>query len=542
MLDRFRLTHRVFVVMGVFWLIFLAVAALGFNGMKQARDSMDAIHDVRMRATDALSVMVRGYMDNRNQVLMLFQHDPESPLAKFHDHSIDLHFNQIVQSRQVNTDASKVVADRDIDAEERALVDDMLAKRKAWQGQRDKVLDALKSGSFVPDVMAVYLGAVKREGNAFEEAMAKLRTFQADRAAQETQAAQARYDQSKLAFMLAVLLGAIPMSIVMNLTLQRMGRGFRQARSAASAIAANDLTQGINPTGADEITELLTELRTMQANLRTLLGTVMRGAESISVASHQVAAGSVDLSGRTEQQASSLEETASATEQLTSSVGANADSAKQANKMAHDAFEVANKGGDMVKGVIRTMDEINTSSRKIVDIIAVIDSIAFQTNILALNAAVEAARAGEQGRGFAVVAAEVRQLAMRAGEAAREIKGLIATSAQNVETGTALVNGAGHTMGQIVDSIRNVASMISDISTTTLSQTRDINDINTAVARLDQMTQQNSALVEESAAASEGLRHQANELTHLISQFVLPPQHEALPVPGPVRMPALPSA
>ena len=171
-----------------------------------------------------------------------------------------------------------------------------------------------------------------------------------------------------------------------------------------------------------------------------------------------------------------------------------------------------------------------------------IDSIAFQTNILALNAAVEAARAGEQGRGFAVVAAEVRQLAMRAGEAAREIKGLIATSAQNVETGTALVNGAGHTMGQIVDSIRNVASMISDISTTTLSQTRDINDINTAVARLDQMTQQNSALVEESAAASEGLRHQANELTHLISQFVLPEQHEALPVPGPVRMPALPSA
>lgn len=292
MLDRFRLTHRVFVVMGVFWLIFLAVAALGFNGMKQARDSMVAIHDVRMRATDALSVMIRGYLDNRIQILMLFQHDPESPLAKFHDHSIDLHFNQIVQSRQVNTDASKVVADRDIDAEERALVDDMLAKRKAWQGQRDKVLDALKSGSFVPDVMGVYLGAVKREGNAFEEAMAKLRTFQSDRAVQETQAAQARYDQSKLVFMLAVLLGAIPMSIVMNLTLQRMGRGFRQARSAASAIAANDLTQGINPTGADEITELLTELRTMQANLRTLLGTVMRGAESISVASHQVAAGS----------------------------------------------------------------------------------------------------------------------------------------------------------------------------------------------------------------------------------------------------------
>ena len=521
MLDRFRLTHRVFVVMGVFWLIFLAVAALGFNGMKQARDSMDAIHDVRMRATDALSVMVRGYMDNRNQVLMLFQHDPESPLAKFHDHSIDLHFNQIVQSRQVNTDASKVVADRDIDAEERALVDDMLAKRKAWQGQRDKVLDALKSGSFVPDVMAVYLGAVKREGNAFEEAMAKLRTFQSDRAVQETQAAQARYDQSKLVFMLAVLLGAIPMSIVMNLTLQRMGRGFRQARSAASAIAANDLTQGINPTGADEITELLTELRTMQANLRTLLGTVMRGAESISAASHQVAAGSVDLSGRTEQQASSLEETASATEQLTSSVGANADSAKQANKMAHDAFEVANKGGDMVKGVIRTMDEINTSSRKIVDIIAVIDSIAFQTNILALNAAVEAARAGEQGRGFAVVASEVRTLAQRSATAAHEIKALIGDSVSKVESGTIQVAETGATMQDTVAAIEKVAQIVSNIAASSAEQAQGISQINDALSMMDGVTQQNAALVEESSAASAALSEQSHRLKQAVSAFKL---------------------
>ena len=521
MLDRFRLTHRVFVVMGVFWLIFLAVAALGFNGMKQARDSMVAIHDVRMRATDALSVMVRGYLDNRIQILMLFQHDPESPLAKFHDHSIDLHFNQIVQSRQVNTDASKVVADRDIDAEERALVDDMLAKRKAWQGQRDKVLDALKSGSFVPDVMAVYLGAVKREGNAFEEAMAKLRTFQADRAAQETQAAQARYDQSKLAFMLAVLLGAIPMSIVMNLTLQRMGRGFRQARSAASAIAANDLTQGINPTGADEITELLTELRTMQANLRTLLGTVMRGAESISAASHQVAAGSADLSGRTGQQASSLEETASATEQLTSTVGANADSAKQANKMAHDAFEVANKGGDMVKGVIRTMDEINTSSRKIVDIIAVIDSIAFQTNILALNAAVEAARAGEQGRGFAVVASEVRSLAQRSATAAQEIKALIGDSVSKVESGTIQVAETGATMQDTVAAIEKVAQIVSNIAASSAEQARGISQINQAVALMDGVTQQNTALVEESSAASAALSEQTHRLKQAVSAFKL---------------------
>ena len=287
---------------------------------------------------------------------------------------------------------------------------------------------------------------------------------------------------------------------------------------------------------------MLDGLSHMVTSLRRLVTDVRSATDSIATASSEIAQGNNDLARRTEDTASNLQTTASSMEELTSTVKQTSDSAQTANQMATSAAEVAARGGQVVAQVVSTMQDINASSNKISDIIGVIDGIAFQTNILALNAAVEAARAGEQGRGFAVVAAEVRQLAMRAGEAAREIKGLIATSAQNVETGTALVNGAGHTMGQIVESIRNVASMISDISTTTLSQTRDINDINTAVARLDQMTQQNSALVEESAAASEGLRHQANELTHLISQFVLPPQHEALPVPGPVRMPALPSA
>ena len=310
----------------------------------------------------------------------------------------------------------------------------------------------------------------------------------------------------------------------------------------SQAVAGGDLTVATEVRGKDEIAQLLNALYGMQMSLSRVVSNVRSNANSVAAASSEIAHGNNDLSARTEQQASALEETSASMEELNSTVQANADNARQANQLAVNASTVAVQGGDVVAEVVATMKGINDSSRKISDIIGVIDGIAFQTNILALNAAVEAARAGEQGRGFAVVAAEVRQLAMRAGEAAREIKGLIATSAQNVETGTALVNGAGHTMGQIVESIRNVASMISDISTTTLSQTRDINDINTAVARLDQMTQQNSALVEESAAASEGLRHQANELTHLISQFVLPEQHEALPVPGPVRMPALPSA
>ena len=336
----------------------------------------------------------------------------------------------------------------------------------------------------------------------------------------------------------ALLLG----SVLTWWLVRSISRPIGAANATAQRVSSLDLRENIEGHNRDEAGQLLLSLNTMQEALRTLVRQVRQSAQSVRLAAHEIAQGNADLSERTEGTASSLQQTAAALEQVTQRLHQSTETAARAEHMASQASAVATEGGNAMAQVVRTMQNIQQSSRKVEEVTGVIDSIAFQTNILALNAAVEAARAGEQGRGFAVVAAEVRQLAMRAGEAAREIKGLIATSAQNVETGTALVNGAGHTMGQIVESIRNVASMISDISTTTLSQTRDINDINTAVARLDQMTQQNSALVEESAAASEGLRHQANELTHLISQFVLPPQHEALPVPGPVRMPALPSA
>ena len=336
----------------------------------------------------------------------------------------------------------------------------------------------------------------------------------------------------------ALLLG----SVLTWWLVRSISRPIGTANATAQRVSSLDLRENIEGHNRDEAGQLLLSLNTMQEALRTLVMQVRQSAQSVRLAAHEIAQGNADLSERTEGTASSLQQTAAALEQVTQRLHQSTETAARAEHMASQASAVATEGGNAMAQVVRTMQNIQQSSRKVEEVTGVIDSIAFQTNILALNAAVEAARAGEQGRGFAVVAAEVRQLAMRAGEAAREIKGLIATSTQNVETGTALVNGAGHTMGQIVESIRNVASMISDISTTTLSQTRDINDINTAVARLDQMTQQNSALVEESAAASEGLRHQANELTHLISQFVLPPQHEALPVPGPVRMPALPSA
>lgn len=320
-----------------------------------------------------------------------------------------------------------------------------------------------------------------------------------------------------------------------------ISRPIGMASATAQRVSSLDLRQDIEGHHRDEAGQLLLALNTMQEALRALVNQVRLSAHNVRLAAHEMAQGNANLSERTEGTASSLQQTAAALEQVTQRLQQSTETAARAERMASQASSVALEGGAAMAQIIETMQRIQQSSRKVEEVTGVIDSIAFQTNILALNAAVEAARAGEAGRGFAVVAAEVRQLAMRAGEAAREIKALISTSTQSVEAGTALVNSAGHTMGQIVESIRDVAGMISDISAATHSQTRDIHDINSAVARLDEMTQQNSALVEESAAASDGLRHQANDLTQLISQFVLP-SHEALPLQARTGMPALPHA
>jgi methyl-accepting chemotaxis protein len=290
----------------------------------------------------------------------------------------------------------------------------------------------------------------------------------------------------------------------------------------AETVAAGDLTSTIDVQRRDETGQLLNALKAMNANLTQIVHQVRDSSESISTGSQQIATGSADLSQRTEEQASSLEQTAAAMEELTATLQRSADSARSATSLAASASAVATKGGALVAEVISTMSDISASSRKIADITGVIDGIAFQTNILALNAAVEAARAGEQGRGFAVVAGEVRTLAQRAATAAKEIKVLINESVSRVEAGSQLVDGAGGTMEEIVRNIQQVALLISEIGTAADQQSQGIGEVNTAVGQLDQVTQQNAALVEESAAAAESLSHQARRLTEIVGTFRLP--------------------
>lgn len=321
-----------------------------------------------------------------------------------------------------------------------------------------------------------------------------------------------------------IILGgiALVLSAILAWLLSRsITRPLDYAVAVARTVASGDLRNKIQSNSNDETGQLLHALRDMNDGLVQSVSQVRSGIETIATASNQIAAGNLDLSSRTEEQASSLEETASSMEELTSTVKQNADNARQANQLAVSASGVAEKGGEVVSRVVDTMEEINASAKKIVDIIGVIDGIAFQTNILALNAAVEAARAGEQGRGFAVVASEVRNLAQRSAAAAKEIKTLIGDSVDKVELGSKLVGEAGVTMDEVVQSVKHVTDIMSEIMAASQEQSAGIEQVNQAIGQMDQVTQQNAALVEEAAAAAESLNEQAAKLAEAVSVFKL---------------------
>jgi methyl-accepting chemotaxis protein len=368
----------------------------------------------------------------------------------------------------------------------------------------------------------------------WQDAMDDYALLQKEQNHADTAAASAAYERARLLMLvlsgIAIAVGAVAAAVIGRTLLRQLGGEPDYAAAVAGRIAAGDLTVVVDTRGGDSHS-MLHAMKMMRDALAGIVTEVRAGTETIAAASTEIASGNQDLSSRTEQQASSLEETASSMEELTSAVRQNNDNARQANQLAQSASAVAQQGGAVVSQVVDTMGAINDSSRKIVDIIAVIDGIAFQTNILALNAAVEAARAGEQGRGFAVVASEVRNLAQRSALAAKEIKELIGNSVEKVEIGSKLVEQAGQTMNDVVASVQRVTDIMADISSAGDEQSAGIEQINQAVSEMDTVTQQNAALVEEAAAAAEAMQQQAANLERVVSVFKVDREQRSAPAP-----------
>ncbi|MDZ7922163.1 methyl-accepting chemotaxis protein [Rhodoferax sp.] len=408
---------------------------------------------------------------------------------------------------------------------EKALYADYQAKRDAYfdvaKASTKAVEDAMGDDNVLLLVRQEYANKGPATFRQAHDAMEAILQFNLKGTAEAATAVADKVNAAENTMLVALLVSLVVGGALIWLIPRSVIEPVKQAVAVAQSIAEGDLTRRVQVQGKDELGQLLASLDRMQTQLVQVVSNVRSGSESVATASAEIAQGNHDLSARTEQQASALEETAASMEELGSTVKQNADSAREANQLAMNASTVAVQGGEVVGQVVETMKGINESSRKIADIISVIDGIAFQTNILALNAAVEAARAGEQGRGFAVVASEVRSLAGRSAEAAKEIKTLIGTSVERVEQGTALVDKAGTTMTEVVSSIRRVTDIMGEISAASSEQSAGVAQVGEAVTQMDQATQQNAALVEEMAAAASSLKSQASDLVQVVATFKL---------------------
>ena len=421
---------------------------------------------------------------------------------------------------QVKTVAQKFVGEVS-DADD-ALIQELMQRMDNYQKQFEPVVRQLEANGYDTATIAYRMGgkamAELAEVDTLVQKLAQVLQDEADVAQQkESEAAT----QTQWLFLLSVVITVLVVAPLTLLNMVSICRPLERARQMAMAIAKGDLSQRMEVDGKDEVADLQTALQEMRHSLNGMVGQVRDASGNIATASQEIATGNIDLSSRTEQTASNLQQTVASLMQLTSTVQQTASSAQLANQLATSASDTALRGGAIVQQAVQSMQDISTSSRKIGDIIGLIDSIAFQTNILALNAAVEAARAGEQGRGFAVVAGEVRSLAGRSAEAANEIKKLINSSVAAVDGGARHVEEAGLNMQEIVDSVRRVGDIIGEITAASSEQSAGIGQVNQAVGDIDRMTQQNAALVEEASAAADSLRDQAGRLSHVVSQFHL---------------------
>ncbi|HEX8407196.1 MAG TPA: methyl-accepting chemotaxis protein [Duganella sp.] len=521
MFENLKIRTLVVGALGVLIALMLAIGAMGKYGADRSVGLVKNVLLADQKSSYDQSSIRLDMESSRSQILQALQHNPALAWSQLHDHALSVHFNQI-ETLMSNTEAkwAKYIASVTNPDEKRMA--------EEWYAKSDNLGVAHIRASITAIKANEWDGAetvlIKKINPSYRVGDVALKTL-SDASAARAQANEADVAsglRTTTLVMLGALLVAVVIGVAVGMTLVRtISQPLGEATAIASRVAEGDLTGHITVRGDNEIGKLMAALDKMKANLAGIVAEVRSSTDTISSASGQIAAGNMDLSQRTADQAGSLEKTASSMEELTSTVRQNADNARQANLLAVSASEVAVRGGDVVAQVVDTMGSINASSRKIVDIIGVIDGIAFQTNILALNAAVEAARAGEQGRGFAVVASEVRNLAQRSAGAAKEIKELIGDSVSKVDSGARLVDQAGVTMREIVSSIHSVTNIMGEITQASQEQTAGLDQINQAIGQMDAITQQNVALVEEAAAAAGSLQDQAGVLSKVVGVFHL---------------------
>jgi len=492
--------------------LLIVTAAVGIQRLDANSVKMDQIVSEQYSLI-ALSNQIKnnGYKANGILSNLLLATSPEQSAKYMADYAAIRQANAQAYAqleKMLKTDRSK------------ALFKEQFQARSAY-GASVKAFFERIGDAKAEEARAIYQGDMSRLQDAYYVLVDKMVDYQAGEMANDVAAATSEARHAKIQMIVLAVCAALLAITTGAFITRTITTPIRRAVILAEAVAQGDLTHRLHVTSRDEVGQLQTAFQHMVENLHSVVAQVRKGTDTITRASHEVANGNLDLSSRTEQQASSLEQSASAMEQLTVTVKQNADNAHEASRLASNASTVAAKGGDAVDEVIHTMSSINASSRKIVDIIGVIDSIAFQTNILALNAAVEAARAGEQGRGFAVVAGEVRSLAQRSAAAAKEIKALIEDSVSHVDTGTDKVQEAGQIIREVVSSIQHVTGIVSEISASSREQSDGIEQINQAIAQMDKNTQENVALVEESATVAQSLQEQADQLADMVSAFKL---------------------
>jgi len=513
--SNLKIANRLLIGFGAILLLLTVAVGVAISQLSSLNNDVQVLANDRVPKMNTANAWIVRVLDTaRHTRNMLIMTDPDQ---------IKKEIDAVAEDKKIRMEYMDQLKKTTTLPEAKTLLQAVIDARAIYAPLEDEYLKLIASGDMAT-AKAMLLEKMRPAQLSYIDSLQKLVDFEIQVATQDGNIAGDQYRSSRNLMIgleiFALILGAALATYITRGLLNQLGGEPSEAAHVASKIADGDLTATVTVRTGDE-TSMMHAIKRMRDNLTNIVSDVRSGTETIATASAQIAAGNMDLSSRTEQQAASLEETASSMEELTSTVKQNADNSLQANQLAVSASNVAIRGGAVVAQVVDTMSAINDSAKKIVDIISVIDGIAFQTNILALNAAVEAARAGEQGRGFAVVAAEVRNLAQRSASAAKEIKTLIGDSVEKVDAGSKLVNEAGATMEEVVTSVKRVSDIISEITAASQEQTAGIEQINQAIAQMDEVTQQNAALVEEAAAAAGSLQEQAGQLVETVNVFKL---------------------